>query len=355
MASITRTPSGSWRARVRPEPGAPQQCRHFAKRSEAEAWVTTVKADALRGTILDQNGRRTTLRQYAEQWRAGQPHRPRTAHSVEGVLRRYIYPSLGDRPLAGIKASDVQAAVGAWSQSLAPSTVAYVHATLSSILKAAVGDHLIRVNPASGVTLPRATAAPVKPLTQRQVADLIAQLPDPMLAPTLLAVGCGLRAGEVFGLRAGDVDLLRGTVTLRQQRGTDEVVGPLKTEASYRSVPLPAAVRDALSAAMTGVPAGSDRLLFTIRRNTAHLQFRKAADRAGLTTVRFHDLRHTYASALIEAGESVKVVQARLGHASANETLNTYAHLFPDSEASTIKAIDGFMSGVEAAQDTAVG
>jgi integrase len=356
MASIVKVPSGKWRARLRPEPGASEVCRHFDTKAQAEAWVTTVKADALRGTILDQSGRRTTVRAYAEAWRAAQPHRPRTASSVKGVLDRYVYPTLGDRPVASLRKSEVQAAVGKWSLTLAPSTVALVHATLSSVLRAAVSDRLRADNPAEGVALPRPVKAPVQPLSHAQVTALLDGLDDSMLAPVLLAVGCGLRAGEVFGLRMMDVDLLRGLVHVRQQRGTDEVVGPPKTPASHRTVPLPSTVRDALSLAMSGKAAGSDVLLFTVRRNTAHVRFRRAADAADLRHVRFHDLRHTYASALIHAGESVKVVQARLGHASARETLDTYAHLWPDSEASTRSAVDAFLTGTpEPVEDTSTG
>jgi len=354
MASIVKQPNGKWRARLRPEPGSPQVCRHFDKRTEAQAWVATIKADALRGTVLDQSGRKTTVRQYAEAWRAAQPHRPRTETSVAGALRKHIYPTLGDRPISSVRHSDVQAAVGKWSQTLAPTTVAYVHATLSSILRAAVNDHLRADNPCKGVTLPRQTRTPVHPLTSSQVSVLLERLPESMLAPSLLALGCGLRAGEVFGLRVSDVDLLRGTVNVRQQRGSDEKIGPPKTPASMRSVPLPATVRDALAAHMTlrGLHAGSDVLLFVLRRNTAQMQFRKAADDVGLTSFRFHDLRHTYASMLIEAGESVKVVQSRLGHAKASETLDTYAHLFPDSEAGTVRAVDAFLTGSAAKSST---
>jgi integrase len=280
---------------------------------------------------------------YAEEWRSAQPHRPRTATRIESVLRCHIYPTLGDRPIASLRQSEVQAAVGTWTRDLAPSTVAYVHATLSSILKAAVSDRLRADNPAAGVSLPRASKQPVRPLTGADVALLLDALPEQHRAPTLLAVGCGLRAGEVFGMRLDDVDMLRRQVQVRQQRGTDERVGPPKTQASHRTVPLPSVVGDAVALHLARWPTNG--LLFPVKRNSAHVAFRRAADQAGLDWVRFHDLRHTYASALIESGESVKVVQARLGHASASETLNTYAHLFPDTEHSTRAAVDEFLGG----------
>ncbi|HEY2999837.1 MAG TPA: tyrosine-type recombinase/integrase [Acidimicrobiales bacterium] len=87
-----------------------------------------------------------------------------------------------------------------------------------------------------------------------------------------------------------------------------------------------------------------------VARNRAADVMRAASDRAGAPTVRFHDLRHFYASALIRRGLSVKVVQARLGHASAVETLDVYGHLWPDDEDRTRQAVDELLGG-ELAED----
>src|SRR5205085_12430523 len=89
-----------------------------------------------------------------------------------------------------------------------------------------------------------------------------------------------------------------------------------------------------------------------IRRSAFNGRWRTAVKRAGLPTgTRFHELRHYYASVLIEAGESVKVIQARLGHKSAIETLDTYGHLWPDTEARTRAAIDLALGAIEPDND----
>jgi integrase len=127
--------------------------------------------------------------------------------------------------------------------------------------------------------------------------------------------------------------------------------GPPKTAASYRTIPLPAVVVDALAAHLRDFPPGPDGFVFTgandgpIRRTRFSDVWRPAVQAAGAPHgTGFHALRHFYASLLIRAGESVKVVQTRLGHASAAETLNTYAHLWPDSEDRTRAAVDAVLS-----------
>jgi len=124
-------------------------------------------------------------------------------------------------------------------------------------------------------------------------------------------------------------------------------LGPLKTEASQRTIPVPAFVIDALAAHLARYPAGAQELVFTsgrgrpIARRVLIRLWRDAVDAAELPPgTTFHSLRHTYASLLIQGGESVRVVQARLGHASARETLDAYSHLFPDTEDRTREVID---------------
>jgi integrase len=126
---------------------------------------------------------------------------------------------------------------------------------------------------------------------------------------------------------------------------------PTKTAASVRVVPLPQVVVDALAAHLAAFPA--DGLIFTTAtgdpiRRTAFSEriWRPAVKRAGLSGVTMHGLRHFHASLLIRHGESVKTVQARLGHASAAETLDTYSDLWPDSDDRTRAAVDAILGRV---------
>ncbi len=127
--------------------------------------------------------------------------------------------------------------------------------------------------------------------------------------------------------------------------------GPLKTKASYRTIPLPKVVVEALNTHLADQHAAADGLVFTldglpITRQTFGHAWRPAAKAAELTEATgtgMHALRHYYASLLIRFGESVKTVQARLGHATAAETLDTYSHIWPDSDDRTRDAIDSVL------------
>jgi integrase len=121
--------------------------------------------------------------------------------------------------------------------------------------------------------------------------------------------------------------------------------------ASVRSIPLPTVVVDALAAHLAKHPPAGDGLVFVtdagnpIRRTAFGDFWRAAVNGAGAPAgTGFHELRHYYASLLIRRGESLKVVQARLGHASAAETLDTYSHLWPDSGDRTRTAVDSVLA-----------
>ncbi len=157
-------------------------------------------------------------------------------------------------------------------------------------------------------------------------------------------------------------------------QGEEPHLGPPKTKASRRTVPLPRVAVDALARHLAAFPPAAQtivcrdehrtwtesvELLFTtetgapVRRSNFSRHWRKAVAAVGAPEgTTFHDLRHFYASLLIRHGESVKVVQARLGHATAAETLDTYSHLWPDSEDRTRLAVDSVLGAAGAVADS---
>ena len=199
-------------------------------------------------------------------------------------------------------------------------------------------------------------------------------MPARYRALVTLAASTGLRQGEAFGLtvdRSGLRPLsLQPTLKVDRQlvlvTGQAPYLGPPKRRASRRELPLPQVATDAIAAHLAAYPTQpreivcrdggrtwteTVELVFTtergcpIRRNKFSTVWRPAVEVTGLPDgTTFHDLRHFYASLLIAHGESVKVVQARLGHATAAETLDTYAHLWPDSEDRTRAAVDSALA-----------
>jgi len=264
---------------------------------------------------------------------------------------RHVLPTLGARPMAAVRTTEVRALVTGLSKTLAPSTVEAVYRLVATIFRAAVDDRVIASTPCRNVTLPRPDGAQVVPLSVEEVGRLVEAMPSHYRAGLVAAAGLGLRQGELFGLTVDRVDWLRRTVRVDRQLltapGALPAFGPTKTEASVRTLPAPTVVLEALTAHRLDRGEGPDGLIFftshgtAIRRGLAAATWRAAADRAGLPdSSGWQAARHFYASMLIAGGESVKVVQKRLGHKSAMETLDTYGHLWPDSDESTRVTVD---------------
>jgi integrase len=346
----------SWQARFY-APDGRQHARRFTRRVDAEAWLCENGAAISKGSWIDPTAGKVSFETYAETWQASQVHRVTTAEQVRLNLNKHILPAFKSRPIGAIRTSEVQSWVKRLSDRLAPGTVEVVYRYFASICRSAVHDRLIAFSPCEGVKLPRKEVRRVVPLETTEVLALIDAMPDRYRAAAVVAAGAGLRQGEVFGLTADRVDFPRRILTVDRQLVTvskmPPFLGPPKTAAGTRTIPISETVLFALSQHMTGFPLSTEGLLFTsedgspLPRNRAADVFRLARRRA--TTVRqdatWHDLRHYYASLLIRHGESVKTVQARLGHASAVETLDTYAHLWPDSEDRTRQAIEEELGG----------
>lgn len=360
MASIDKRPDGRYRARWREYPSGPQRTRQFDRKGDAERFLDGIRGDLAHGHYVDPAGARTAFRDCAEAWRAAQVHRPSTATQADTYLRLHAYPTLGARPIGAIRRSEIQAWVKALSTKLAPGSVEVVYRWVSTIFRSAVEDRLIASSPCVRIALPKRASSEVVPLGVSEVESLVDAVPDRYRALIVFAAGMGLRQGECFGLSVDRVDFLRLNVRIDRQlvsvrNGVPEF-GPPKSRAGFRTVPMPEVVSSTLAEHLARYGAGPAGLVFVnaigrpIRRNTAGDMWHRAATRAGLPDwATFHDLRHFYASLLIARGCSVKSVQRRLGHQSAMETLDTYGHLWPDSDDETRDAVDHVLAGLSAA------
>jgi len=353
VASIAKRDNGQWRARYRDATGK-EHAQHFGRKVDAQRWLDETTTAIITGQYVSPGAGKINFRDYAEAWRAAQMHRPSSQAHVETMLRRHAYPVLGARPLADIRPSDVQAWAKGLSTTLAPSTVGVVHGIVSGIFRAAVRDRKVASNPCEGTRLPKAHREQVVPMSVDQVHAIVEATPARWRAIVVLAAGTGMRQGECLGLTLDRVDFLRRTARVDRQLvsvvGREPYLGPPKTAASVRTIPLPQVVLDALAVHVAEQGTAPDGLLFTSElgtpmRRTAYGSrvWRPAMVSAGTPGVGFHSLRHFYASLLIRHGESVKTVQARLGHASAAETLDTYSHLWPDSDDRTRVAVDAVL------------
>lgn len=363
-------PSGKWRARYYDEDGK-RHSRSFDTFNEAKDWRTAQLASVTAKKHVGPSDGKITLEDYAESAYLVSRYANRLTESqVRQRLNKHVYPVLGSVRLRDLRPSAVQGWLNRMSGS--PQTRRLIFANLKTILSAAVDDGCIAVNPcdAASIRRPKVTRTEPRIFSAEQVLAIRDALPHRYRALVTLAAGLGLRQGEVFGLAVTDVDFLRGEVHVRQQvrlYPSNRLVFSLPKYESTRTVPLPASVRDDLAVYLAEFPARlvslpwnepngdeqAHRLIVTGREGRAlnrnYLNgavWHPALREAGIEPTRatgMHALRHWYASTLLDAGESIKVVADRLGHADPAFTLRTYTHTPPNTEERTRSAIDAAM------------
>ncbi len=353
MASIQKRPSGQWRARYR-DPEGKEHARHFDRKADAQRWLDQVTSDLVRGTYVDPKAGQLRFGTFAAEWLAAQTFDVSTHEAVGLRLRVHILPTFGKLELRAIRPSTVQAWLRDRQAHCAATHVRVLLANLSTILSAAVDDGLLARNPCDSrsVRAPKVEQNLVVPWTADQVAAVVDAHPERYQAVPVVAAGCGLRQGEVFGLRIEDVDFLRRKVLVRQQVKivkSRPMIAPPKG-GKTREVPLPDAVAEAISEQVRRFPTGDSGLVFVSREHKPLVRtyynphiWKKALRSAGVDPTRengMHALRHFYASVLLDAGESIRALADYLGHSDPGFTLRVYTHLMPSSEDRARTAMD---------------
>jgi len=243
---------------------------------------------------------------------------------------------------------------------LAPSTAAYVLGILSTALNQAVDDELIPRNPVRSVRKPKSRRPKMRILSAEQAATLVGSVRGTRHeALYAVAVWLGPRQGELAALTWADVDPEKRLLAVKRSVNTDragERWSPTKT-GEVREIVLPERVAASLARhrkiqAEEMLAAGSawknPDLVFpntlggVNRRATLYENFQRHRERAGLPTMRFHDLRDTAATLMIRAGVDVRTVADILGHADPAMTLRRYAHVLPDMRERAAGVIDSY-------------
>ncbi len=339
FGSPRRLPSKRWQARYTGPDGQEHRApATFQTKGDAEAWLAaewaSVQRDqwsppgaAHRERVEKVTASGTTFAAYAQEVidrrRANGKIRPTTAELYERLVRLYLNPAFGARPLRSITPREVQR----WHAALAgtPTSRANSYGLLRSILAAAVSDELLDKNPArveGGGTKRAAREAEV--LTPSEVAQYFGAVPPAYRAALLLAFWAGLRNGEIRGIRRRDLDLSAGTVTVRQGvvklGGRNVVSGMPKTDAGVRTVALPPHVLPALREWVAAQPlTGRDALLFyspaggPMSGEALRAAHKKGAAAVGRPGLRVHDLRHSAATLTAGAGATTAEMMRRFG------------------------------------------
>lgn len=257
-----------------------------------------------------------------------------------------VLPLLGDRPPGSLTVLDVEDTVGQLRDGHSPKTAARALRVLGMVLRQAVRWQLLPSNVAQGVRPPRVPKTELQVWSPEQVQRFLAGVRPHRLYPLfLLALGTGMRKGELLALQWQDVDLEAGELTVRRNLVRNEAgqyeMGLPKTETGKRRIPLARDTVTALKAHREAERRGRRwprpvDFVFTAAsgNHVQHRQldkvYRRVTEAAGLPRIRFHDLRHTAASLLVRQGVPAKVVADRLGHADVRFTLQVYTHVYDD-------------------------
>ncbi len=307
---------------------------------------------------LPADSRKTTVGMYLKTWlESVRLNRRNTTYDrYELLARMQIIPHLGNHRLHQVGPLHIQQWLGDM-QRAGESDWSRFHAgvVLNTALRAAVKKGLIPSNPCAGADMPKMPKHEMHAWDAEQVKRFQAEsAKDRLHALYVVAIGTGMRQGELFGLRRSDIDFDEGCLSVR--RSLEDVRGQLKlkepkTAAARRRIELPSHVRAELHEHRKRMLAEGqdvrDGLVFCdgdggfLRRsNVLRRSYFSILKRAGLPRIRFHDLRHTAASLLLMLGDNPKVVQERLGHARVEVTLNTYSHVLPTMQKEAAKKLD---------------
>ncbi|MCU1370247.1 MAG: Site-specific recombinase XerD [Ilumatobacteraceae bacterium] len=326
----------------------------FRRLGDARTYARETEADVLRGDWTDPQSGKVTFAEWWDRWWPTTVNlRPSSRARDESYARNHLLPQFGPMRLASID----HTAVSAWVADLthagrAPATVVKAAQILGKTLDAAVDASMIRSNPTRRVKLPRIERHEMRFLDPEQVARLAFAIDERYAAMVLVGAYCGLRLGELSALRRERIDLLHRRVevaeTVTEVNGHHHV-GPPKTRAGHRTVPIPRPVSEVLA---THLDRSSGPLVFSapnggfIRPSLFRRRFWVPATAgADLAGVRVHDLRHTAVALWIAAGASPNAIAARAGHTSVVTVLDRYGHLLPGDDRAD-DALDAMASAV---------
>lgn len=294
-----------------------------------------------------------------------------TWRAYHDIVEHRLIPYLGDERLSELEPETIAAAYSELRSNgrrdgkggLSETSLEHTHRCLHAALEAAVRGRRLASNPADGLEVkPKRRHVEMRTWSGPELAAFLASTAEHRLhALFVTAATTAMRRGELLGLRWADVDLDAARLSVRRSRTSvayEVVEDEPKSRKSVRVIDLDAETvavlrtwrRHQVEERLAWGPAWTETgLVFTREDGTGlhphHVAdaFEAAVKRSGQPVVRFHDLRHTWATLALRAGVSPKIVSERLGHASVGFTLDTYAHAVPGWQAEAAATVAGLV------------
>jgi integrase len=342
-----------------------------ATKKEVQDKIRELQGQAISGTLPDVT--RLKLGAYLNRWlenTAKSKVHATSRERYEPLIRLHIQPSIGGIPLTKLTYFHVESFYADMErQGIGPRTRNMVGTLLTSALRQAVKSRLIPFNPAIDAAKPRYERKELQFWSEAQARLFLESTRDHRLyALFAVAIGSGMRQGELFALQWSDVDFEKGTIVVCRSLAklkSGFILKEPKTKSSRRTIKLPRFALDALTrhrhamlreghiaasvfCAKTGQfleRSNFGKQYFKPLMSKANAQIVDAESKAGnepqlLPLIRFHDLRHTHATTLLANGHSIKAVSQRLGHANVKVTLEVYMHVLPTDDAALADGLD---------------
>ena len=295
--------------------------------------------------------------------------RPNTLRSYEQFIRCYIKPYLGDKIVSRVTRMDIQKLYRKpkhegrvhdhpeHGHELSDTMVLRIHAMLHQCLKDAEAAHVVARNPTDGAVVPKASYKPKQILTKEQMDTFLAAVDRNEIWRDFFytELTTGLRRGEICGLQWTDLDDADGTLKVRrsihEEKGGKLTPWDTKTAAGTRTIILPPSTvellrerkKSALTERIFPNPLKPEQ---PTRPSAAYERTKALLKQAGLPDLRFHDLRHTFATHALASGVDVKTLSGILGHTRAAFTLDTYTHTTGDMQKRAAEIVEIFLTDI---------
>ena len=365
--SITKRGKNSWRIQVYTGKNKDGKAtRHVetirGRKSDADKRLRAVLASVDTGTYTPPSN--LTVADLLNQWLEGYVKTncsQRTLDGYRAITANHLIPALGQDQLKHLNQQHIQVYYGRAVEKLSSRTVHHQHRVLSQALKYAVKQGYLGRNPCELVDAPSPKGRTMRTLTESEVRDLLlAAQGKYYYAAIYTAVSSGLRQAELLGLRWRDIDLnpekasISVNRTLYKRRGVSAFMEP-KTKHSRRRVAMTPKLAEFMAEYklerqrvnyQVGKAVTLDDLVFChadgrpYDASVLSHKFAAIAREAGLKGVRFHDLRHTFASLMLQRGAKPKVISECLGHASVAFTMDVYSHIIDGMQEEAILLLD---------------
>ena len=295
--------------------------------------------------------------------------RPSTLNGYRRYSNLYIKPYLGDKQISKITPADVQKMYevlkargrvkehAQYGHQLSSSMVHSIHTMFHEAMKAAKESHIIAKNPTENIPVPKANPKPKQILNDGQLEQFMEAIKHDAVWHDFFytELTTGLRRGEICGLMWRDFDENAGTLKILRsvnvpKRGELEI-GETKTERGRRTIRLPPSTvqrlkerkKHAVSQWIFPEPLAPEK---PVRPSAAYYWMKVLLKEAGLPHIRFHDLRHTFATHALASGVDAKTLSGILGHTNASFTIDTYTHVTPDMQRAASDVVGGFLKNL---------